>query len=143
MDKKREELVQSLIEKMVNVMKSMHAHHHFPFGEDKLSRPQVMILFFIARKKEGVSTKELASFLNVTSGAITQFIDALAEKRLVSRMEDLQDRRILRIKLTQKAKAKFIAFKKKYYKSVSPAFSALSQDEIEQFIVLLNKIKPE
>ncbi len=138
----REELLRSLIEKMVNVMKGMHhAGHGFPFGEFKLSRPQVMILFFIARKKEGVSAKDLAAFLNVTSGAITQFIDTLAEKKLVSREEDSKDRRILRIKLTKKAKDKFVAFKKSYYKSVSPAFSAFNQREIEQFIFFLNKIK--
>lgn len=141
MKKNREELVQSLIEKMVNVMKSMHAGHGFPFGDLKLSRPQVMILFFIAKKKDGVSVKELAAFLNVTSGAITQFIDTLVEEKLVSRGEDAKDRRIIRITLTKKAKDKFAAFKKNYYKSVSPAFGALSQAEIEQFIFLLDKIR--
>lgn len=141
MGKTREELLQSLIEKMVNVMKGMHATHGFPFGDFKLSRPQVMILFFIARKKDGVSAKDLAGFLNVTSGAITQFIDTLVEKKLVSREEDSKDRRTLKIGLTDMAKEKFVAFKKSYYKSVSPAFNAFSEDEIEQFIFFLGKIK--
>lgn len=141
MNKTREELLQALIEKMVNVMKSMHGSHGFSFGNFKLSRPQVMILFFIARKKDGVSAKDLATFLNVTSGAITQFIDPLVQKKLISREEDSKDRRILRIKLTKKAKEEFMAFKKSYYTSVSPAFDELSQHEIEQFIFLLNKIK--
>jgi DNA-binding MarR family transcriptional regulator len=140
MSKSRDELLESLIEKMTGVMKGMHAGHGFPFGDFKLSRPQVMILFFIARKKEGVSVKDLAAFLNVTSGAITQFIDVLAEKNLVSREEDTQDRRIIRIGLTEKAKDHFSAFKKNYYKAVSPAFSGFSEQEIEQFLFLLDKI---
>ena len=143
MNPSREELLQSLIEKMVNVMKGMHATHGFSFGNFKLSRPQVMILFFIARKKEGVSAKDLAAFLNVTSGAITQFIDTLVEKQLVTREEDPDDRRILRISLTKAAKNEFVSFRKNYYKSVCPAFAALSQAEIEQFILLFNKIKIE
>ena len=137
---KREEQLQSLIEKMVHVVKSIHAKHGFPFGEFKLSRPQAMILFFIAKHKEGVSSKDLAEFLDVTSGAITQFIDALVEKKLVKRKEDSEDRRISRMTLTRCAKEKFTVFKKNYYKSVSPAFNKLSEKEIERFSLLLNKI---
>jgi DNA-binding MarR family transcriptional regulator len=140
MPDKREELLQSLIEKMVNVMKSMHAKHGFSFGEFKLSRPQAMILFFIAKNREGVSSKDLAVFLNVTSGAITQFVDALVEKKLVRREEDSKDRRILRMTLTESAKEKFTAFRKNYYKSVKPLFNGFSEKEINQFILLLNKI---
>jgi DNA-binding MarR family transcriptional regulator len=137
---KREELLQSLIEKMANAMKAMHAKHGFPCGEFKLSRPQAMILFFIAKNKEGTSSKDLAAFLNVTSGAITQFIDVLVEKKLVQREEDPKDRRILRMTLTASAKEKFNAFKKNYYQSVNPLFAALDEREIRQFIFLLDKI---
>lgn len=141
MSKNREELLQALIEKMLGVVKSVHTGEGFPFGEFKLSRPQVMLLFFIAKKKEGVSVKELAIFLNVTSGAITQFIDILFKKGLVTREEDLKDRRILRIKLTQFAKNKLAAFKKNYYKAICPIFDGLNEKEIKQFLSLFNKIQ--
>ncbi len=140
MVKTREDLLQSLIEIMAGVMKGIRSKHGFPCGEFKLSRPQVMILFFMAKKKEGVSSKDLATFLNVTSGAITQFIDALVEKKLVKREEDAKDRRSLRLTLTISARNKFAVFKKNYYKSVSPLFKELNEKEIRQFISLLNKI---
>lgn len=140
MAKKRDELVESLIEKMVSVIKSLRAKHGFPFGEFKLSRPQVMILFHISKNKDRVSSKDLAAFLNVTSGAITQFIDGLVEKKLVKREEDSEDRRILRMTLTKSAREKFAVFKKNYYKSVSPLFNELSEKEINLFISFLNKI---
>lgn len=141
MSKKREELLQKLIEKMMSVMKSMHAGHCFPFGELKLSRPQVSIIFFISKNKDGVSAKELAEFLNVTSGAITQFIDPLVNDKLLKREEDAKDRRIIRITLTKLAKDKMVAFKKKYNKSMSASFKKFSEIEISQFISLFNKIE--
>ena len=136
----REELVQSLIEKMMCLMKTMHTGHGFPFGELKLSRPQVMILFFISKRKDGVSAKDLAKFLNVTSGAITQFIDPLVADKLVKREEDLSDRRIVRITLTKATKEKLANFKKEYHKAITPAFNELTETEIKQTIDSLNKI---
>lgn len=141
MKQERQELVQSIMEKMICVVKSMHANHGIPFGELKLSRPQVMVLFFIAKKKEGVLAKELAAFLNVTSGAITQFIDVLVQKKLLVRTADIHDRRTIRIQLTPFAQEKFAVFKKSYYSSVSPAFNNLNEAEMKQFIVFLEKIK--
>ena len=141
MKSNRNELVESLIQKMVCTMKSLHNGNDFVCGEFKLSRPQIMVLFFVAKKNDGVSAKELAAFLNVTSGAITQFIDVLVDKKLVVREEDSNDRRILRIKLTASTKKKIAAYKKDYYTAVSPAFDNLSEVEIRSFVELLNKIK--
>ncbi|MBP9770934.1 MarR family transcriptional regulator, partial [Candidatus Gracilibacteria bacterium] len=105
------------------------------------SRPQVSIIFFISKNKDGVSAKELAEFLNVTSGAITQFIDPLVNDKLLKREEDAKDRRIIRITLTKLAKDKMVAFKKKYNKSMSASFKKFSEIEISQFISLFNKIE--
>lgn len=140
MTESREELLQSLIEKMVNIIKCVHAKHGFPLCGFKLSRPHIMILLFISKHKEGASTKDLAKLLNVTSGAITQFIDTLVERKLVKREDDPKDRRILRLTLTKSAQKKFTVFKKNYYKSVSHIFNELNEKEIKQFIILLNKI---
>jgi DNA-binding MarR family transcriptional regulator len=136
----REELLKSVIEKMGSIMRSMHAANEFPFGESKVGMPQIRILFYLARKQEGVSVKELAETLGVTSGAVTQFIDALVEKKLVRRQEDANDRRLLRMKLTDLAKAKFGSFKKDYFARVSLAFTTMSDEEIVRLIELLNKI---
>lgn len=141
MTRAREELLQSLSEKLGVVMRGMHTGQRFPFGEFALGRPQVRILFFVARKKEGASVKYLAEMLDVTPGAVTQFVDALVEKDLVRREEDPDDRRILRIKLTGIAESKFEQFRKDYSTAVSHVFETLSDKEIKQLISLLAKIK--
>lgn len=140
MNDKREELLKSVIQKMGAVVRGMYASNDFPFGECRVSGPQIGILFYLARNKEGVSVKELAEYLNVTSGAITQFINVLVEKKLVRREEDTNDRRLLSIKLTKLAEAGFPDFKRDYFSNMSRKFESLCDDEIIMLIALLDKV---
>jgi DNA-binding MarR family transcriptional regulator len=136
----REELLTAATEKLGSIVRSVLTANQFPIGEAKVGGQQVRIIFYLARKHEGVSVKELAEQLNVTSGAISQFIDALVEKKLVRREEDRHDRRLLRMKLTKSAKGKFTNFKKYYFAVVNRAFHSLSNEEIITLLELLNKI---
>lgn len=122
-------------------MKGMHSINDLPFADLQLSRPQFMILFFIAPKKIGATVKELAGFLRVTPGAVTQFTDTLIEKKLVSRSAGSGDRRIISVKITSSAKKQFSRFKKEYFKNIGGSFCNLSTAEIQQFIGLVEKIK--
>jgi DNA-binding MarR family transcriptional regulator len=139
MNKTREELLRALVAKLGLVMRGMHAGQGFRFDGFIVGPPQVRILFRIASKPEGVSVKDLAEVLSVTPGAVTQFIDALVEKGLVSREEDHIDRRLLRIKLTKYAKDNFTEFKRDYFAAVSRVFDSLSDAEIMQLTGLLMK----
>ena len=139
MDKTREELLRALVVRLGSVMRGMHAGQGFRFAGFTVGPPQVRILFHIAIKPEGVSVKDLAEVLSVTPGAVTQFIDALVEKGLVSREEDHADRRLLRIKLTKFAGNSFNEFKRDYFAAVSRVFDSLSDDEIVQLTGLLMK----
>jgi DNA-binding MarR family transcriptional regulator len=139
MSHEREELLQSLIEELRRVSRRIHPGRGFRFGEFALGLPQARILFIISRKNGAISVKELAGMLGVTPGAITQFVDGLAEKGLVRRSEDPNDRRVLRLKLTEVAESKFKQFWKNYFKAMSQIFSTLSDEEIEQLIRLLSK----
>ena len=136
----RKELLQTLVEKLVSVMRRVHAGQGFRFSEFKLSPPQVRIVFFIAKQREEVAVKDLAEMLSVTPGAVTQFVDALVEMDLVRREEDAKDRRIIRIKLTELAISKLEEFRKGYLASASRVFDVLSDAEIEEFVRLLDKV---
>ena len=145
MSKSREELLQSLIEKMGSVFRGMHATHHaaqgFRIADVNVGGPQVRILFRLAHKPDGISVKELAEILCVTPGAVTQLIDALVEKDLVKREEDPNDRRLLKIKLTKSAKTNFEGFRQNYFAMVRSTFDPLTDAEIEKLIELLNKTR--
>ncbi len=130
--------MQTLIQRMMSIMR--HVHHSSIPSEPPLSPPQVHLLFSIASKQEGISVKELAERTSVTPGAITQFVDGLVEMGLVMREGDPNDRRIVRLKLTELAKSQFEHFRKDYLTSASRVFDVLSNDEIKQLISLFDKI---
>jgi DNA-binding MarR family transcriptional regulator len=136
----RQELIHLLIENIHRVIRGMTTGGGFPFGNVELSRPHVGILFCVAKHKEGVSVKDLAAALNVTSGAISQFVDRLIEKGLVVREEDPNDGRVFRIKLTRSARSRFEAFKATYFKSITPLFDELTDRDLKKFVGLLRKI---
>jgi DNA-binding MarR family transcriptional regulator len=132
--------IQELVSTVSCIYREITAGNCYPFDTCSLSKPQADILFVISEHKEGISVKELAKIINVTSGAITQFINSLVEKNLVERREDTKDRRILQLHLTSQAQEKFRDFKKQYFHAVNPAFDALSDKEIETLIALLRKV---
>lgn len=140
MDKERQKLLESLLAKMGQAIKDMHHLGTLPFGSLRLSRPQFVILLYIAPKKGGATVKELAKFMQITPGAITQFVNVLVTEKLVSRQSASPDRRIISLKLTEKAKRQFGRFKAEYFKKISTSFARLSTPEIAQFIRLIEKI---
>lgn len=141
MNDKRQELLQILIKNSTQVFHDMNREQEFPFGNMILRRQQMMIMFFLSEKKGIAPVKEIAEFLQVTPGAVTQFVDGLVIKKLVEREGSKTDRRSINIKLTRTTKAKFDDFKKNYLTSVSRAFNGLSVKELEQFIKLVGKMK--
>jgi DNA-binding MarR family transcriptional regulator len=136
----RKELLQSLGEKMASVMGRVHKGQGFKFSEFILRPPQVRMIFFIAGQNEEVAAKDLAEMLGVTPGAVTQLVDGLVEMGLVRREEDVKDRRIMRIKLTELARSKLEEFKKGYLASVSQVFDILNDAEIKELVRLLDKV---
>ena len=138
MNKIREELLQTLVQHMMSVMK--HVRHSGPPPEPILSPPQVHLLFSIGGRKEGMSVKELAEHLSVTPGAITQFVDPLVEKGFVIREGDPNDRRVVRLKLTEQTRSQFNKFRQEHMMSMFKIFEVLTDDEIKQMVDLLAKI---
>ena len=139
MDKNREDLLQTLTQRMMSVMR--HVRHPGPPPEPALSPPQVHLLFIIGGSREkGISVKDLAERSSVTPGAIAQFVDGLVERGLVAREGDPDDRRIVRLKLTELAKSQFEKFRKEHLASMFKIFEALNNDEIKQLIKLFTKM---
>jgi DNA-binding MarR family transcriptional regulator len=135
----REDLLQTLVQRMMSIMKHVR-HPEPPSGESPLSPPHLNLLFAISRRHTGVSVKELAEFTGVTPGAITQFVDVLVEKGLVMREGDTVDRRVVRLKVTPLAISQFEKFRQEHLASFSKVFEVLTEDEIRQLLALIEKI---
>jgi DNA-binding MarR family transcriptional regulator len=137
---KRQKLLQGMIEGLAKLMHVTHKNQCFSFDGLALSRQQMMILFFVNQSEGVASVKDIARFLNVTPGAVTQFVDSLVEKQLVKREISALDRRIVNVKLHTNVKKDFGNFKKQYFASASKSFSVLNDAELSQFVGLLAKV---
>jgi DNA-binding MarR family transcriptional regulator len=139
MDKIREDLLQTVIHRMMSLRRDMR--HPGPPPEHFLSPPQAHLFFTIAEKKEaGISVKELAELSNITPGAVTQFVDTLVERGMVAREIDPNDRRMVKLKITPQAKSHFEKVRKEHLDSMIQIFEALTNDEIKQLIALITKM---
>jgi len=141
MEDNREKLLKNLIENFTQIFRGMHKEQKFPFGGLVLTRQQMMIMLFVNEKKENASVKEIVEFLQVTPGAVTQFVDGLVKNGLVERVESNMDRRSINIRLTQMAKEQFCYFKKNCINKMTRSFDGLNIKELEQFVALTEKIK--
>lgn len=137
----RKQLLQELVKKLTQASNSIGVGSCFKFGDQALTRPQTELLFFIATHTEGVSVKELAHEFHVTSGAITQVVDSMVTKKILSRSEDKDDRRVLKIELTKEARKTLPAFEKEYITEIGQRFEQLNDSEIAELINLLSKVE--
>ena len=139
----REEMMKKLLDQFGHVIKELHVRHGIPFGDLKLNKPQVMILFYLSKNNNGATVKEIADFMKITPGAITQFADGLVEKELIRREEDKNDRRKINMYLTDLAHKGFKTLEDSYLKSVCSIFDDLDIVEINELYRLLSKLKIE
>lgn len=69
---------------------------------------EVMVLYFISTNIEeddpGLMVSDISRKLNVTSPTVTQHINSLEDQELVERHADPNDRRVVRIRLTDKGR---------------------------------------
>ena len=139
METSREDLLQHFFRLMMAVMR--HTGRGALSGELALSPPQVHILFSIAREPEGVSASRIADMSSITPGAVTQFVDALVNRGLVSREGDPNDRRVVKLKITQFAESSLEKLKKEHRASMERVLSPLSDEDIRQLIDILSKLE--
>jgi DNA-binding MarR family transcriptional regulator len=139
------DLLQSLAQKISCTSKSIAAIPNLLINGLELNCAQINILFCIAKEcddgKMGRSIKDLASKLNITSGAVSQFVDGLFKAGIIVRIENNKDRRALRVMIDKKAQEKFEFFKKEYFACLNKIFEGLNEHEISQLANLMKKIK--
>lgn len=101
---------------------------------------QFDILAQLMRTGDGMSPAELSRRLLVTAGNVTGMVDRMEQAGLVLRKRDPQDRRAIRIQLTEKGKRKAKTVIPRHASDMGDMFQTLSDREIEQLRRLLDKL---
>lgn len=134
-------------------MKEHHMHHknHAPDGSlsnlldrcrhlwahrvGSKKRGQDSILAAIAQQP-GITQKELAETLGIQPASVSELLMKLEHKGLVLRKKDEQDRRSIKVQLTEEGYTQVSTPEEE----ISDPFQALSEDEQKQLASLLEKL---
>lgn len=140
MNNGRQKIIEEILQTMAKIRGSFHHGHGPLFAEHGVGMPHLKMLFCIGQSPDGISVKELAKNFQITPGAVTQCLDRLIEKGLVERFEDKDDRRIVRIRISIKAKEHFKKMKQFHRKKMDKLFVNLTDEELRQLSNILQKI---
>jgi len=87
------------------------------------------------------SVSEVAEVLSTTHQNIKQIALKLQEKGFISIEKDEKDRRVLRLRLTEKNREYWESNSNEDVAFISSLFSALSDQEVQELFFLLNKLE--
>jgi len=108
-----------------------------------LTHSESMIIFCIEKQvkteEEGIKTSELSNILKVASPTITQQINNLESKGYVERSADKSDRRVVRIKLTEKGNLVLKKVKKEFRDAVDGLVGYLGDEKTNQLSELISE----
>lgn len=92
-------------------------------------------------QKDGLQQTELALCTNRNRANVTRILDILERENIVERRDDVNDRRVFRIYLTDKGKTLREATVKCAEQSIKDSLMGLTKDEIDTCLKVLLKIK--
>ena len=105
-----------------------------------LTHPQFDVLVTLG-DTDGLSCKALGEQTFITKGTLTSILDRLEAKGLVVRSRGVQDTRQIYCKLTPEGQALYERIFLPFVESVRPRIGVLSQQEQDQLVALLQKLK--
>jgi MarR family transcriptional regulator, organic hydroperoxide resistance regulator len=87
--------------RLTQAMLLIRASCNPPWNELNITLPQLKVLGLLLSQGHALSGRELAGLLGVGPSAVTPLVDRLVEHGYVRRDEDLRDRRITRLMVTE------------------------------------------
>ncbi|HIJ63207.1 MAG TPA: MarR family transcriptional regulator [Rhodospirillaceae bacterium] len=103
--------------------------------------PRFDLLAQLYRHSEGLTMGELSNRLMVTNGNVTGLIGRLVGEGLVDRTVDSEDRRIQRVKLSDKGRQLFDSMAPANQVWIGQAMAGMSERDLQQLHKLLLKLK--
>lgn len=106
-----------------------------------MHRSQHMVLMYIANSNANVSQKEIADTFEISPPAVAMLMKRLEKNGYVARESSREDNRCNVITLTEKGKKVVEATNKLGDQCNSVAFCNFSEEEIDMFILIMEKLE--
>ncbi|MEK4513207.1 MULTISPECIES: MarR family winged helix-turn-helix transcriptional regulator [Paenibacillus] len=105
---------------------------------------EIRVLFYIkrgcAQDKRGVTISALSSMMEVTSPTVTPLIKGLESSGLVLRYNDQEDRRVVRVQLTESGEEVTQKAMKNFESRFTGLFDFLGEEKSDQLADLLEQV---
>ncbi len=106
----------------------------------KITLPQFLLLEFLHREGESKMTA-LAHFMNVTTAAMTGIVERLVRAGYVVRTYEVQDRRIIKVKLTAQGIDLVKKINQQRCQMVIRIFGKISEADRREYLRILMQIR--
>ena len=106
---------------------------------DKLTFSQLKLLYLVAHT-DVLNMSDAAAYLGVTSGAVTKAVDKLVRRRLLRRNAPHEDRRTIRLSLTEVSRRLMDAYLVARDNRAKKAFAQFSPDELRRTSELMDRL---
>ena len=106
---------------------------------DKLTFSQFKLLYLVANTDE-LSIGDAAAFLGVTCGAVSRAVDKLVRRRLLRRVAPQEDRRLIRLSLTETSRKLMDAYQTARDHRARMAFRQFPPEELRRTSELLDRL---
>jgi DNA-binding MarR family transcriptional regulator len=116
----------------------------YNFGIDELLTPAEIHTIDCIGRNSGINVTNLAEKLGVTKGAVSQMVNKLKKKDLVTKLKDSENDRDVILLLSKKGKTAFdghIKFHMDMYNDIMRLIENISINEINSFMEIINKVE--
>ncbi len=105
--------------------------------------PRFDLMAQLERHAEGLKMNELSRLLMVTGGNVTAIVDQLEKEGLVERLDEPDDRRAFRIRLTRAGDKSFAEMARQHEEWVVGLLAGMSAREQDELLRLLARVKQQ
>jgi DNA-binding MarR family transcriptional regulator len=103
--------------------------------------PRFDLMSQLERHPAGLKMNELSRLLMVTGGNVTGIVDQLVKEGLVERVDDAEDRRAWRVRLTRAGDRAFAEMAREHEEWVVALLAGLTRKESDALMQLLARLK--
>ena len=128
-----------LVELMFKIFRRMKEEMSYTNNLTHLSVLQIQTLKFLDQNKK-TSMSDIAEYFQIEMSSATSLLNNLCDHKLVKRYEDGQDRRLVRITLTNKGNTLFEQAIHERRKKVEKILSYLSKKEKIELLTILKTL---
>jgi DNA-binding MarR family transcriptional regulator len=139
MDANRESLLHDVASLYARASRVMDPVRLRVWEEMGITFPQLRILFRV-RGRPGIDVRGLAEELGISPSAVSQQVDKLVQRGMLKRAEDPDDRRHVRLDLTQTGQQAAGEISRATHVMVESVLSGLSDAELRDLHRLLSRV---